>query len=289
MYLKISTIALLFTVAACSGGPDEAGPEDGAISYDSIVEKSEHFEGFFDVYRDKESGETYLAIGPEQIDQEFIYNSVVVDATVEGGAFRGAFADNKIISLRRHFNRIEFVNENTAFFFDPQSALSRASDANISDAILAVQEIVAEDEASGTTLIKADDIFLKESLQQIKSAPNPDPAAEKTFELGALSETKNKIYEVRSYPENTNVFVDYVYENPVPVIRGGEEITDSRFVSVRLQHSFVKLYQRGKRQVRLEVDTQNPTGATRLYEKAGMRVERRYDFFEKELRPGQNG
>ncbi len=196
---------------------------------------------FFDVYRDKESGETYLAIKPEQIDQEFIYNSVVVDGVVEGGAFRGAFADNKIISIRRHFKRIEFVNDNTAFYFDPNNPLSRAADANISDAILAVQEIVAEDEGSGTILIKADDIFLKESLQQIKGAPNPDPTAEKAFELGTLSETKNKIYEVRSYPENTNVFVDYVYENPAPVIRGQGDVTDSRFVSVRLQHSFVKV------------------------------------------------
>ena len=241
MNLKVPMFALLFAVAACSGGSDNAGSEDGAVSYASVVEKSEHFEGFFDVYRDKESGETYLAIKPGQIDQEFIYNSVVVDGVVEGGAFRGAFADNKIISIRRHFKRIEFVNDNTAFYFDPNTALSRAADANISDAILAVQEIVAEDEGSGTILIKADDIFLKESLQQIKGAPNPDPAAEKAFELGALSETKNKIYEVRSYPENTNVFVDYVYENPAPVIQGQGDVTDSRFVSVRLQHSFVKV------------------------------------------------
>jgi hypothetical protein len=148
---------------------------------------------------------------------------------------------NKIISLRRHFKRIEFVNDNASFYFDPDSALSRAADANISDAVLSVQEIVAEDEASGIILIKADDIFLSESLQQIKRAPNPDPAAEKRFELGTLSETKNKIYEVRSYPENTNVFVDYVYENPAPVVRGQGDITDSRFVSVRLQHSFVKV------------------------------------------------
>jgi hypothetical protein len=41
----------------------------------------------------------------------------------------------------------------------------------------------------------------------------------------------------------------------------------------------------GARKVALEVDTQSPTDATRLYEKAGMHVERRYDFFEKELRP----
>jgi ribosomal protein S18 acetylase RimI-like enzyme len=55
-----------------------------------------------------------------------------------------------------------------------------------------------------------------------------------------------------------------------------------------LQHRLWELYQKGKRRVRLEVDTQNPTGATRLYEKAGMHVESRYDFFEKELRSGKN-
>ena len=52
-----------------------------------------------------------------------------------------------------------------------------------------------------------------------------------------------------------------------------------------LQHTFGAVYQRGKRKVSLEVDAQNPTGATRLYEKAGMHVERRLDTYEKELRP----
>jgi mycothiol synthase len=54
-----------------------------------------------------------------------------------------------------------------------------------------------------------------------------------------------------------------------------------------LQHSFAALYQAGKRKVSLEVDAENPTGATRLYERAGMRVERRHETFEKELRPGE--
>jgi mycothiol synthase len=53
-----------------------------------------------------------------------------------------------------------------------------------------------------------------------------------------------------------------------------------------LQHSFGALYHQGRQRIGLEVDTQNPTGATHLYEKAGMHVERQYDFFEKELRPG---
>ena len=241
MNLKVWLVLLVFAVAGCSGESGSPGPEGEAVSFGDIVKKSEHHEGLFDVYRDKESGETYLAIKPDQVDQEFIYHAVVTDGVVEGGTFRGAFADNKIISIRRHFNRIEFVNHNASFYFDPDSALSRAAEANISDAIMAVQDIVAEDEGSGTVLIKADDVFLKESLQQIKGPPDPDPNAEKRFELGTLSETKNKIYEVRSYPENTNIFVDYVYENPAPLVQGDRDITDSRFVSVRLQHSLVKV------------------------------------------------
>ncbi len=54
-----------------------------------------------------------------------------------------------------------------------------------------------------------------------------------------------------------------------------------------LGHSFGALYRAGKRKVSLEVDAENPTGATRLYEKAGMHVERQVEIFEKELRPGE--
>jgi len=53
-----------------------------------------------------------------------------------------------------------------------------------------------------------------------------------------------------------------------------------------LQQSFRELYLRGQRRVGLAVDAASLTGATRLYEKAGMHVARRYDTYEKELRPG---
>jgi GNAT superfamily N-acetyltransferase len=48
-----------------------------------------------------------------------------------------------------------------------------------------------------------------------------------------------------------------------------------------LLHSFNAFYERGNRAVGLGVDSQSLTGATRLYEKAGMRVTRRYDTYEK--------
>jgi mycothiol synthase len=53
-----------------------------------------------------------------------------------------------------------------------------------------------------------------------------------------------------------------------------------------LRHSFGELYRRGQRAVGLGVDAYNLTGALRLYEKAGMRVQRQNNTYEKELRPG---
>jgi len=50
-----------------------------------------------------------------------------------------------------------------------------------------------------------------------------------------------------------------------------------------LQHVFAEFHRRGEAHVGLGVDTQNPTGATRLYERAGMRVVNEDVVFEKEL------
>ncbi len=49
-----------------------------------------------------------------------------------------------------------------------------------------------------------------------------------------------------------------------------------------LRAAFAALYERGFRRAGLGVDTQNVTGALRLYERAGMRPARRYDNWERE-------
>jgi mycothiol synthase len=50
-----------------------------------------------------------------------------------------------------------------------------------------------------------------------------------------------------------------------------------------LLHCFGELYRRGRPRVGLGVDAENPTGATRLYERAGMHVASSFVYFEKEL------
>jgi ribosomal protein S18 acetylase RimI-like enzyme len=55
-----------------------------------------------------------------------------------------------------------------------------------------------------------------------------------------------------------------------------------------LQHSFGEFYKRGMMTIGLGVDAENPTGATRLYQKAGMYTAAEYIFYEKELRVGRD-
>jgi len=52
-----------------------------------------------------------------------------------------------------------------------------------------------------------------------------------------------------------------------------------------LRESFRRFRETGETVAALGVDSQNPTGATRLYERAGMRLLWRADVWEKELRP----
>lgn len=56
--------------------------------------------------------------------------------------------------------------------------------------------------------------------------------------------------------------------------------------SAMLKHVFNAYLERGVTHVGLSVDGESPTGAPRIYERAGMRLDQTYLLFERELRPG---
>ena len=219
----------------------EADEEEDRRTIAELTENSDRHDGLFTLYRDRETGETHLAVTPEQLDREYIYVSVSTDGVVEGGTFRGNYRENRVLSVRRHFDRIEIRAENSAFHFDPDSPLSRAAGANISPGLLASQPILAEDEDTGAMLIAADDLFASETLSQIKPSPNPDGDDRNRFELGSLSGEKSKITAIRNYPLNTDIHVEFVYEDSAPAVAGDDEVTDSRYVSIHLQHSLIAM------------------------------------------------
>jgi mycothiol synthase len=54
-----------------------------------------------------------------------------------------------------------------------------------------------------------------------------------------------------------------------------------------LCHSFREFYERDQRRVSLQVDSQNTSGATRLYQRAGMHIVRQFDLYQKVVGGGE--
>ena len=140
--------------------------------------------------------------------------------------------------MKKFFNKIDIVVENSSYYFDPKNPLSKSSKSNINEPLIISEEIIAYNDDSTKFLIDADKIFLSESFQQVKSSY---PPGYKGFKLGSLSKSKTRYSSIKNYPENTDVIVDYVYENKYPNKRGSQAITDSRVVTVKIQHSLINL------------------------------------------------
>ena len=237
IFSLVTAFAALF-LAACA---DEEVPPTEAKSIAAITAASERIDGFFTLFRKRADGSVHMLIRQEQLDHEFIYTVVAQDGVVQGGHFRGQYRDNKVLVLRRHFDRIEFVETNTGFYFDPASPLSRSGQANIPPAVLAVEKIVAEDKENGELLVALNPVLLKEKLSQIKPSANPKVKPGERFSLGKLSDARSKVVAINNYPENTSLLTEMVYENPAPVVQGDEDVTDSRAISVRVQHTLVAM------------------------------------------------
>lgn len=247
LYLLLS----LFLATASFANEAEKGEEkdetknkdDEKKSFAEIVEKCDLTDGLFKLYQNREDGTVYLAVQTDQIDQEYIHFSYVLDGIPELGLFRGNFLREQVITVQRHFDRIEFVGENTSFYFDPENAISKAAEANISPAVFASEKIVATSEDKTIHLVKADNIFLKEVLAQIKASSDDDDDEKKKdrLVLGKRSDDRTRFSAIRNYPENTLLRVDYVYENETPKERGGDDVTDARYITIRVQHALIAM------------------------------------------------
>lgn len=209
-------------------------------TFSSMIANKKAINGLFTIYLDEKTGENLLVITEEQLNTPFLYFVQTLDGVTEAGHFRGSYRDSKLLEFRRYFDRIDLVSKTPRFYFDENSALSRAADANISEAVLA--SIKIEKQEQNKLLLKADKLFLSEELHKISPWSNPSNPAEKNrFKLGKLDEKKSRILQHRPYPANIDVVVDYVFADANPTVRGSNALSDPRSVSIKVQHSFIAL------------------------------------------------
>ncbi len=192
--------------------------------------------GLFSMYSDTASGKSWFIVPDSMLEKEFIYFSHINDGVAQSGFTRGSYRNSKVISFHKHFDRIEIHAENTNYHFDPTSPLARASSANINTPILASLKVEGMDSSKTVFAISGDALFLQEAVEMVKR-PSRKPG---DGVLGKLSRDKSKITRINNYPANTEVSVDYVYDNPAPK-RGGAALEDARYVTVSYQHSILQM------------------------------------------------
>ncbi|MFN2144649.1 MAG: GNAT family N-acetyltransferase [Anaerolineales bacterium] len=88
------------------------------------------------------------------------------------------------------------------------------------------------------------------------------------------------------------ICVPRVVEDPemgaVYILGVGREWRGQGLGMAILRYAFTELHKKGCKRVSLDVDASSLTGATRLYEKAGMSVYRQFDAYSKILREGED-
>lgn len=222
------------TVAAAT----EKKSKDKTIK--ELIKSSKEIDGLFKIYQDTITGSIQMLISEDQIGKEYIHFSQVADGVLDAGAFRGSYRGSKVFKVNKYFDKIEFVTQNTSFYFDPESPLSKSKSANVSEGNMASLKIESFDKEKGLYLIKANDLFLSETFSQIKrpSFPGQSPTS---FKLGSLDKGKTKINSIRNYAENTDLAVEYVYSSPSVLNGGSEAVSDGRNVSIKVYHSLIAI------------------------------------------------
>ncbi|HZW64023.1 MAG TPA: zinc-dependent metalloprotease [Flavobacteriaceae bacterium] len=215
--------------------------KDSKKSIEELTKGSKKIEGLFTIYQDTVNGSIQMEIAEDQIGKEFIYFSQIADGVMDAGRInRGSYRGEKVFKVEKYFDKIEFVTQNTSFYYDPENPISKSKDANISNGNMASVKVESYDKEKGIYLIKADDLFLKETFSQIKPASRPGGSPFQ-FTLGNLDKDKTKIENVKNYPQNTDLKVEYVFSKPSTLNNGSEAVADGRNVSIKVFHSIISM------------------------------------------------
>ena len=226
---------------------DKKLPEATTAKTDSTKKKvtvkekiagSNKISGLFTLYQDTATGSVQLYISKKQLGKEFIYQSFSMGGPPELFLNQNMIRETWLFTMRKTFDKISFIRQNTNYYYDPANAISKAAKVDVSEAVFYSEKLVAEDDDG--YLISADGLFISEKLDPIKPFLPPSLPPGAVFNLGTLSSSKSSYINLRSFPKNTDVVVSLAYENPSPIKFGGKDITDARYVQVKMQHSFIE-------------------------------------------------
>jgi hypothetical protein len=250
-----AALLLAGSLMAQDKGKDKTPPpvadsaKKAAPAKPSIKEKikaSKKIEGLFTFYQDTTTGSLQLYVKKDQLGKDYIYQSFSMGGPTTLFLNQNMIRTTWLFTIKKAYDRIEFLQKNTNFYYDKNNAVSKAENVDVSDAVFYSDKLAGED--STGYLIAVDGLLLGDKLDPVKPMMSPMTPPGSVFNLGGLNPSKSKYNAIRSFAGNTDVLVDLAYDNPMPYNGGGKDITDARYVRVKMQHSFLELPQNDFRQ-----------------------------------------
>lgn len=219
----------------------EEKKKDDTKTIADATKSCKKIDGLFPIYQDTAKGNIFMEVRSDQLDKEFLHFFHVENGSANAGWVKGSYGWESIFKIKKYYDRIEFLEQNLNYYFDPESALANASSANITEPLFHMEKVVAMSASKDTFLISADALFLSESLAQLSYSSPPGKGPKNPYKKGGMSKNKSKVQAVKNYPKNTDVIVDLVYENKSPTNFGLSTITDARFNTIQVQHNLIEL------------------------------------------------
>jgi len=211
-------------------------------SIEEFIEDGEFKElnGFMNILHETEEDKYYLIIEEDKINKEFIYFAYILNGPQDVGASGGSMGDGSILEFRKFKDDIGLYKINTKYKYDDSNKISQSKLTNIIEAFMGRFKVVVKEDDK--YLISADKLFLSEMLTSV--TPNIPQEYMEYYDLniGKIDKSKTYINDVRNYPKNTAIEINYGFFNPRPKPGGSvDAVADKRYTFISARHLFVEM------------------------------------------------
>ena len=219
--------------------------KNGKKEYETIEEfmedgEYEKLEGFMNILHETEKDKYYLIIEKNKLNKEFIYFTYILNGPQAVGASGGSLGEGYILEFRMFKDDIGLYKINTKFTYDEPNKITQSKLTNIIEAFMGRFKVEVKEE--DRFLISADKLFLSEILTSVTPNIPREYAEYYDLNLGKLDKEKTYIADIRNYPKNTAVEINYGFFNAKPEPSGSvDAVADKRYTFISARHLFVEM------------------------------------------------
>jgi predicted Zn-dependent protease len=151
-------------------GATETTAPEGLTAFEELTASLEKQEGLFTTYSDLQTGKAYIALLPEQLNQNFLLVATIESGVGDTGLLRGWPVNDLLVQFREiPQNRLEVVVPNTVIRNpEGQPWQQRLLDTSFSDSVIFAVDVVSVDPISQAKLIDLSDLILGRDIANVQ-------------------------------------------------------------------------------------------------------------------------